>query len=81
MENLGLDGCSIEDLGLDFTLPGYPAIDMRRGGKDIPLTIHNLEEYIKVILFLFGNETNVTLTFLRQKNNIGIQTRRTVFSK
>lgn len=82
MENLGLDGCSIEDLGLDFTLPGYPAIDMRRGGKDIPLTIHNLEEYIKVILyFKFGNETNLTLTFLRQKNNIGVQTRRTVFSK
>lgn len=79
MENLGLDGCSIEDLGLDFTLPGYPAIDMRRGGKDIPLTIHNLEEYIKVILFFkFGNET---LTFLCQKNNVCIQTRRTVFRK
>uniref|UniRef100_A0A1B6I391 E3 ubiquitin-protein ligase n=1 Tax=Homalodisca liturata TaxID=320908 RepID=A0A1B6I391_9HEMI len=49
LEDLGLDGCSIEDLGLDFTLPGYPAIEMRRGGKDIPLTIHNLEEYIKLV--------------------------------
>lgn len=61
-----MDGCSIEDLGLDFTLPGYPAIDMRRGGKDIPLTIHNLEEYIKVILYLmFGNETNTKLTSVK----------------
>lgn len=49
LEELGLDGCPIEDLGLDFTLPGYNAIEMRQGGKDIPLTIHNLEEYIKVM--------------------------------
>jgi len=49
LEQLGLDGCRIEDLGLDFTLPGYPSLELRKGGKDIPLTIHNLEEYIKLV--------------------------------
>ncbi|XP_075236613.1 E3 ubiquitin-protein ligase ctrip isoform X2 [Lycorma delicatula] len=49
ISSLCLDGCSIEDLGLDFTLPGYSQIELRKGGKDIPLTIHNLEEYSKLV--------------------------------
>jgi len=48
LESLTLDGCRIDNLGLDFTLPGHPTIELRKGGKDIPVTIHNLEEYIKV---------------------------------
>ena len=28
-----MDGCPIEDLGLDFTLPGYPNIELRKGGN------------------------------------------------
>ena len=27
MSQLTMDGCPVEDLGLDFTLPGYPNID------------------------------------------------------
>ena len=27
MSQLAMDGCPVEDLGLDFTLPGYPNID------------------------------------------------------
>lgn len=48
LESLTLDGCQIENLGLDFTLPGHPSIDLKKGGRDIAVTIHNLEEYIKV---------------------------------
>lgn len=48
LESVTLDGCRICDLGLDFTLPGHPSIELRKGGKDIPVTIHNLEDYIKV---------------------------------
>ena len=33
IKNLTMDGCPIEDLGLDFTLPGYPNIELRKGGK------------------------------------------------
>lgn len=49
LESLTLDGCPIEDLNLDFTLPGYSHIELRKGGKDIPVTIHNLEEYLKLV--------------------------------
>ncbi len=43
-----MDGCIIEDLGLDFVLPGYPHIELKKGGKDIAVTLDNLEEYLKV---------------------------------
>ncbi|XP_054714479.1 E3 ubiquitin-protein ligase TRIP12-like [Uloborus diversus] len=49
LENLSLDGCSLEDLSLDFTLPGYPHIEMKKSGKDNLVTIHNLEEYLKLL--------------------------------
>lgn len=29
IENLTLDGASVEDLGLDFILPGYPGIELK----------------------------------------------------
>lgn len=29
IENLTLDGASVEDLGLDFILPGYPNIELK----------------------------------------------------
>ena len=44
-----LDGCKIDDLLLVFTLPGYPNIELKKGGKDCLVTIHNLDQYINVI--------------------------------
>lgn len=41
-------GCSIEDLCLDFTLPGHSDLELRKGGKDILVTEDNLEQYINV---------------------------------
>ncbi|KAG8184831.1 hypothetical protein JTE90_004928 [Oedothorax gibbosus] len=49
LESITLDGCSIEDLSLDFTLPGYSRIELMKGGKDIPVTIHNLDHYLKLL--------------------------------
>lgn len=48
LESLTLDGCAVEDLDLDFVLPGFPNFELKKGGKDIPLTLDNLEEYLKV---------------------------------
>lgn len=48
-----MDGCTIEDLGLDFVLPGYPNIELKKGGKDIPVVLSNLDEYLKVRLYLY----------------------------
>ena len=49
IKGLTMDGCPIEDLGLDFTLPGYPNIELRKGGKDITVTLDNLNQYVKLV--------------------------------
>lgn len=48
IEQLDMDGCSIVDLGLIFELPGYENIELRKGGSEIAVTIHNLDQYVKV---------------------------------
>ena len=50
LDSLSIDGCSIEDLDLDFTMPGHPNIELKKGGKDKPVTLENLEEYLQVVL-------------------------------
>lgn len=70
IESLALEGGgSVEDLDLDFTLPGYPDIELKVfqthqglrcqclsvlawqvGGKEIAVTVHNLDEYLKVLM-------------------------------
>ena len=45
---LTIDGCSIEDLALDFQLPGYPDIEMMKNGCKIGLTVTNLGKYLNV---------------------------------
>lgn len=56
IESLDLDGCPIADLGLDFVLPGHANIELRRGGRDIPVTIHNLHQYIALVSHWFQVE-------------------------
>uniref|UniRef100_A0A8C9TIA3 E3 ubiquitin-protein ligase n=1 Tax=Scleropages formosus TaxID=113540 RepID=A0A8C9TIA3_SCLFO len=56
LESLSMNGCSVEDLGLDFTLPGFPHIELKKGGKDVPVTIHNLEEYLRLVVYWTLNE-------------------------
>ncbi|GIY28323.1 e3 ubiquitin-protein ligase TRIP12 [Caerostris extrusa] len=56
LESISLDGCIVKDLNLDFTLPGYSNIELRKGGSDIPVTIHNLEEYLQLLTYWTVNE-------------------------
>ena len=30
--------CPVEELGLDFTLPGYPNIELRKGGREMTVS-------------------------------------------
>ncbi|XP_062699654.1 E3 ubiquitin-protein ligase TRIP12 [Aedes albopictus] len=53
IEALDLDGCPIADLGLDFVLPGHSNIELRRGGRDTAVTIHNLHQYISLVTHWF----------------------------
>ncbi|XP_057663764.1 E3 ubiquitin-protein ligase TRIP12 isoform X1 [Diorhabda carinulata] len=48
LEKLTLDGCPIEDLGIDFVVPGYN-IELMKSGKSTGVTIHNLHAYVKLM--------------------------------
>lgn len=50
-EKFLLDGCKIDDLTLVFTLPGYPNIELKKGGKDCGVTIDNLDQYVNLIVY------------------------------
>lgn len=55
-EALTIENCRIDDLGLDFTLPGYSAIDLIPNGSQISVTIDNVELYLdKVIDMTLGS--------------------------
>ncbi|OTB14508.1 hypothetical protein K445DRAFT_131935 [Daldinia sp. EC12] len=54
-EKIVVDNGTLEDLALDFTLPGYPEIELTPGGSHIPVTIYNVESYLdKVIDMTLG---------------------------
>ncbi|OAQ31489.1 hypothetical protein K457DRAFT_136009 [Linnemannia elongata AG-77] len=48
LKNIELQGAKLDDMGLDFTLVGYPEIELKAGGTNIPVTIYNVEEYIQL---------------------------------
>lgn len=50
VENIRVDGVRVEDLSLDFTLPGYPSIELTEGGSDVPLTIENVDQYVESVI-------------------------------
>lgn len=37
-------------MGLDFTLPGYD-IELKKGGANVAVTIHNLDQYIRLVVY------------------------------
>jgi len=49
--SLTLNGTKIDDLCLCFTLPGYPNIELKKGGKDCSVTINNLDQYVNLVVY------------------------------
>ncbi|KAI8590591.1 hypothetical protein BDZ88DRAFT_394414 [Geranomyces variabilis] len=47
-----LSGARIEDLCLDFTLPGYPHIELCEGGKDRAVDARNVRAYVERVVDL-----------------------------
>lgn len=43
-------GASIDDLGLDFTLPGYPAIELMPKGAQVSVTLENVGMYLDMVI-------------------------------
>ncbi|KAK8100724.1 ubiquitin-conjugating enzyme E2 W [Apiospora kogelbergensis] len=55
-EQIVIDHSRLEDLALDFTLPGYPEIELKAGGAHIPVTIYNVDSYLdKVVDMTLGS--------------------------
>lgn len=45
-----IDGATVEDLALEFVLPGYDEIEMKPDGSDKTVTIGNIEEFIDLVI-------------------------------
>ncbi|RDI85986.1 hypothetical protein Vi05172_g4008 [Venturia inaequalis] len=54
IQNIMIDDTNVEDMGLNFTLPGYP-IELVADGTNVPVTIDNVASYVeKVLDFTLG---------------------------
>ena len=51
-QNIRFQDCTVEDLALDFTLPGYPSIELIENGAQITVTIDNVGQYVRTVLDL-----------------------------
>ncbi|KAF4946623.1 hypothetical protein FSARC_14150 [Fusarium sarcochroum] len=49
-ENIAIDGVRIDDLCLDFTLPGYPNIELEDNGSQKRVTIDNVDTYLEKVI-------------------------------
>ncbi|KAF1923010.1 uncharacterized protein M421DRAFT_426242 [Didymella exigua CBS 183.55] len=55
-QSIRFQDCAVEDLALDFTLPGYPAIELIENGAHTAVTIDNVGLYVeKVLDFTLGS--------------------------
>jgi E3 ubiquitin-protein ligase TRIP12 len=50
IQNIQVDGVRVDDLSLDFTLPGYPSIELVLNGGDVSLNIDNVDQYIERVI-------------------------------
>lgn len=49
IKEIKVDAATLDDLALDFSLPGYE-IELKPGTMDTPVTIDNVEEYIRLVI-------------------------------
>ncbi|KAF3917929.1 hypothetical protein ABW20_dc0109398 [Dactylellina cionopaga] len=52
VSEIRIDGVFVEDLALDFTLPGYPHIELVKDGANKGVDIHNVGEYVEKVIDL-----------------------------
>ncbi|KAL9034161.1 MAG: hypothetical protein Q9214_007172, partial [Letrouitia sp. 1 TL-2023] len=67
IRNIQFRGAKIDSLGLDFTLPGYPSIELIPNGSEVPVTIENVASYVeKVIDMTLGSGVQRQVDAFRQ---------------
>jgi E3 ubiquitin-protein ligase TRIP12 len=50
LQNIVIQDSRVEDLALDFTLPGYSKIELMEKGADTSVTIENVDAYVDKVL-------------------------------
>lgn len=56
LSEIEINGARVDDLSLDFTLPGYPSIELVKDGSNVAVTIENVNLYVdKVIDLTLGS--------------------------
>jgi len=50
IEDIHINDARVDDLGLDFTLPGYPHIELIPRGSNINVSIDNVDQYIRRVI-------------------------------
>ncbi|KAJ3137194.1 Ubiquitin fusion degradation protein 4 [Physocladia obscura] len=56
LATITVKGARLEELCLDFTLPGYPSIELQVNGENTPITLENVSTYVaRVIEATIGN--------------------------
>jgi len=48
ISTLSIGGVSIEELSLDFTVPGMSGVELKENGRDVDVDLNNLKEYIQL---------------------------------
>lgn len=67
VQDITVDGAKVDDLGLDFTLPGYANFELLPNGANIPVTIENVGTYIeKVVDAVLGSGIQKQIDAFRQ---------------
>lgn len=62
----GVDEVRVEDLALDFTIPGYD-VELRPGGRDMLVTSENVDDYVHDILdAIIGKGTQLQAKAFRE---------------
>ncbi|KAG8844977.1 Ubiquitin fusion degradation protein 4 [Serendipita sp. 411] len=50
ISRLQVNGVTLDDMCLDFTVPGYDDLELKQSGKDISVTAQNVEEYVDLVI-------------------------------
>ena len=50
LQKIEVNGATVDDLSLDFTLPGYPGIELVPNGANTPVTIENVASFVDKVL-------------------------------
>ena len=52
LQRVEFNGVKLDQLGLDFTLPGYATIELIENGSNIPVTMENVDTYLSRVIDL-----------------------------